>query len=51
MLSRNHENPDGIIPSPITYYDNDDGYWDNWIKTKHERIGLPHMTRRAYFKH
>ena len=47
----NDENPNGLIPSTITYYDNDDGYWDHWIKTKRERAGLPEISSRPYFKH
>ena len=46
-----NENPDGSIPSSVTYYDNEDGYWDDYIKAKRERNGLPAMTRRPYFKH
>lgn len=49
-FERNHENPDGIIPSTITFYDNDDGYWDHWIKIKRERAGLPDIGSRPYFR-
>jgi hypothetical protein len=46
-----NENAKGPIPCPFTYYDNDDGYWDDWIKTKRERIGMPELSRRANFRH
>ncbi|OMJ95314.1 hypothetical protein SteCoe_1374 [Stentor coeruleus] len=45
------ENPDGIIPSTLTFYDNKDGYWDHWIKEKRDRAGLPEISNRPYFKH
>mmetsp|Transcript_17428 Transcript_17428/g.31451 ORF Transcript_17428/g.31451 Transcript_17428/m.31451 type:complete len:516 (-) Transcript_17428:4326-5873(-) len=45
------ENAKGQIPCPLTYYDNDDGYWDDWIKEKRERIGVPELSRRSHFKH
>ena len=50
-FTRNHENPDGMIPCTITFYDNNDGYWDHWIKIKRERAGLPEITVRTYLKH
>ena len=37
---------------PIDYYDNDDGFWDDYIKEKHQRMeeaGL--ITQRLFFKH
>ena len=37
---------------PINYYDNDDGFWDDYIKEKHlrgEEAG--YLTKRLYFKH
>ena len=49
-FERNHENSDGLIPSVITFYDNNDGYWDHWIKTKRERAGLPEIGSRPYFR-
>jgi len=49
-FERNHENSDGLIPSTITFYDNKDGYWDHWIKTKRERAGLPEIGSRPYFR-
>lgn len=45
------ENPYGRIPCALNYYDNDDGYWDDWIRTKRERGGMPSITFREYFKH
>lgn len=45
------ENPDGIVPSTLTFYDNKDGYWDHWIKEKRDRAGLPEISNRPYFKH
>lgn len=50
-FTEKHENPKGKIPSPLTYYDNEDGYWDHLIKIKRERRGLPHIYKRTYFKH
>mmetsp|Transcript_807 Transcript_807/g.107 ORF Transcript_807/g.107 Transcript_807/m.107 type:complete len:80 (+) Transcript_807:1361-1600(+) len=50
-FSYNCENPLGMVPSTINYYDNDDGYWDDWIRTKRERAGLPSITFREHFKH
>ena len=37
---------------PINYYDNEDGFWDTYIKEKHhkqEEAGL--ITQRLFFKH
>lgn len=45
------ENPKGKIPCTLTYYDNDDGYWNDWIKVKRERIGMPEISVRKFFKH
>lgn len=50
-FTRNHENPDGLLPSSITFYDNKDGYWDDWIKVKRERAGIPEISVRTYLKH
>lgn len=50
-FTRKHENPNGPIPSTLTYYDNDDGFWDDWIKYKRERAGAPEMYSREFFKH
>lgn len=45
------ENAKGHIPCPLTYYDNDDGYWDDWIREKRERIGMPELSKRTHFRH
>lgn len=45
------ENPKGKIPCTLTYYDNQDGYWNDWIKVKRERIGMPEISVRKFFKH
>ena len=50
-FTRNHENPDGPIPSTITFYDNNDGYWDHWIKIKRERAGIPEINIRPHLRH
>jgi hypothetical protein len=50
-FTRDHENPNGPIPASLTFYDNDDGYWDDWIKTKRERAGPPEIFNRPWFKH
>ena len=50
-FTENYENPDGKIPSFVNFYDNEDGYWDEWIKHKRERNGLPEMTKRPFFRH
>ena len=37
---------------PINYYDNDDGFWDDYIREKQERqyeAGM--ITCRRWFKH
>ena len=37
---------------PLNYYDNDDGFWDDYIQNKHrrhERAGL--IVRRQFFQH
>ena len=37
---------------PINYYDNEDGFWDNYIKEKQERqLQAGFITNRRYFKH
>ena len=37
---------------PINYYDNEDGFWDNYIKEKQERqVSAGFITNRRYFKH
>jgi hypothetical protein len=44
------EDPHPIIP--LHYYDNDDGFWDEYIKEKHDRWGQHDMiTNRRFFKH
>ena len=50
-FTRNHENNDGPLPSTITFYDNQDGYWNEWIKTKRERAGIPELGTRPHFRH
>ena len=44
----------GVKPEevPLNYYDNDDGYWDNYIRYKHTRAEQAGMiTKRMYFIH
>ena len=37
---------------PINYYDNEDGFWDKYIKEKQERQqSQGFITNRRYFKH
>ena len=37
---------------PINYYDNDDGFWDNFIKEKQERhLTQGFITNRRFFRH
>ena len=36
---------------PIDYYDNDDGYWDDWIEKKMRKWNNELPTRRPFFKH
>ena len=50
-FTTNHENNDGPLPSTITFYDNDDGYWNEWIRTKRERAGIPELGTRPHFRH
>ena len=47
----NEENPKGKLPITLTYYDNADGYWDNWIRAKRDRYGPPEIVTRKHFKH
>lgn len=47
----NEENPKGKLPITITYYDNADGYWDNWIRAKRDRYGPPEIVSRKHFRH
>lgn len=38
--------------NPINYYDNDDGYWDNFIKEKQEFLSkVPLPKKHIYYKH
>lgn len=37
---------------PLNYYDNDDGYWDEYIAEKEARWGKqPLITNRVWLKH
>ena len=37
---------------PINYYDNEDGFWDEWIRQKQERqVEAGFLTARTWFKH
>ena len=37
---------------PINYYDNEDGFWDEWIRQKQERqVEAGFLTARRWFKH
>ena len=37
---------------PINYYDNDDGFWDEWIAMKEQRaFDANYITNRRWFKH
>ena len=47
-------NSHGILPNelPLNYYDNEDGFWDNYIdhkRTRGEEAG--YMVRRPFFTH
>lgn len=44
----------GLPPEelPLNYYDNEDGFWDDYIEMKKQRYAGQHMiTRRPFFKH
>lgn len=44
------ENPAPL--QPVEYYDNEDGYWDDYIKKKEELRGrVPIPRYRPYYKH
>lgn len=37
---------------PLVYYDNEDGFWDEYIEMKNQRYAAQHMiTRRPFFQH
>jgi hypothetical protein len=37
---------------PINYYDNDDGFWDEWIEKKNKHYDeVPMIAKRLFFKH
>ena len=37
---------------PINYYDNEDGFWDEWIASKQQRkVEAGFLTARKWFKH
>lgn len=37
---------------PINYYDNDDGFWDDYIENKRQtRVEAGFLTNRKWFKH
>lgn len=38
---------------PVDYYDNDDGFWDTYIKEKYEKYAkdIPIRASRQFFKH
>lgn len=43
--------PKSEAPSlPVDFYDNNDGFWNNYIKDKSNR-GAPMMRGRKYFRH
>lgn len=50
-FSVNDENPKGKLPITLTYYDNPDGYWDEWIRSKRDRYGPPEIVTRKHFRH
>jgi hypothetical protein len=50
-FTSNEENPKGKLPVTLTYYDNADGYWDNWIRAKRDRYGPPEIVTRKHFRH
>ena len=42
--------PDNVIP--LQYYDNDDGFWDDWIEEKMQRYNeQPLIIGRKFFRH
>lgn len=44
----------GLPPEelPLNYYDNEDGFWDDYIEMKQQRYSNQHMiTRRPFFRH
>lgn len=37
---------------PVNYYDNDDGFWDEWIDKRHKRFDEEgFLTKRIFLKH
>ena len=45
-----YEDPNPILP--INYYDNDDGFWDDYIKMKQRKLEEHNLiTNRKFFKH
>ena len=37
---------------PINYYDNEDGFWDEWIASKQQKqVDAGFLTARRWFKH
>lgn len=37
---------------PVNFYDNDDGFWDEYIEKKNQRYDdIPFLTRRWFLKH
>lgn len=47
-----HDRMDKTESPPIEFYDNDDGYWDDYIKEKRaKRIKVAMPKTMPYFKH
>lgn len=37
---------------PLDYFDNDDGFWDEYMSLKREKLGMNQMiVNRRFFKH
>ena len=48
-----HETIEAPGPAlPLQYYDNDDGFWDEYIAMKHKKLeDNPMIVKRPFFKH
>lgn len=40
------------FPQPVNYWDNDDGFWDEYISDKHRKMEAnDYIVNRKFFKH